>query len=160
MKSKSKRIVIVVIIIYSLCIGFLGFKYLDTNSERLFLQDGVDAIFTGNFCSLCSNLFSMDTSKMDNQALDFYNYQNTEYSHTMMTLFSSTSYSDNFDLNTIVFTLDKMTGSNSIYKIVDNPELIERLNRLSYSLNSDDFEETAASISAQLLDELEELPRN
>lgn len=149
MKDAIKNAVIIICI---LCIGFLGFSYISSSEQRLFLQNGADQIFEYNFGALCDNL-AVDTSKMDEDEFNCYNSNNANYGYAITNIFSYTTYANSTNLNNIVHALDQMSGTDAIYEKVSDIKMQEQLMYLSKHLNS---EETAKSVWNQLSVQLQE----
>ena len=134
----KKFLIVLSSLLIVICV-VLGIKYSSLKSEKEWVQNNIDTIFTTNFSQLNSDLMTIALNpNLTDEELGYYLENTTKSGNQLSSLVHSTSYRDNKTLCDMVNLLDQASGSDALYSI----EMSEDINRNLTELLVGRFENT------------------
>lgn len=110
-----------------ICVVLVVVQLRERNKMRDYIKMA-DRVFRSDFSLLCNNLNKSESEEV--------NEENIKRAYVCFSIFSLTSFSNEYDLNRIVHRLYELSGEKALYRELDK-STIEKLNRLGHDPHND-----------------------
>jgi len=132
-KKRCNITAYILCILLGIAVIVTGMRLSGSENKRIFLQSNIDRIFQSGFSQLCNNLNVVLPE--DAESRQAYDEQNLKYAFLCMTIQSSTSYSEDAELNNIVLAMSNLCEKGTLYGRI-SPPLADKCKRLSYDISN------------------------